>query len=355
MNITQPTLLIDSSKVRMNIRNMKQKADRHHVLLRPHFKTHQNLEVAEIFRQEGIEKITVSSITMAKQMAEAGWNDITVAFPFNMREIEELNQFNPAIHINLLVDSMLQVRFLNKHLRQNHVVFIEIDTGYHRTGLQENDPEIAEMLLEIASSTVLQMGGFLTHAGQTYQARGKNETLEIMEESREQLVRLKQRFQRYHPGFILSYGDTPSCSMSEDFRDFDEIRPGNFVYYDVMQYHLGACSLSEIAVVVACPVVSVMKTRSEMAIYGGAVHLSKEYLAADDGFKLFGYVVRLNQAFGWTETIPGAYVYQLSQEHGLIKMPEKELALFQPGDLAGILPIHSCLTANLLKNKTVLL
>jgi D-serine deaminase-like pyridoxal phosphate-dependent protein len=139
--------------------------------------------------------------------------------------------------------------------------------------------------------------------------------------------------------------------MSENFSGFDEIRPGNFVYYDVMQYQLGACSIDNIAVAVACPIVSIFPLRGELAIYGGAVHLSKEHIEAENGFKLFGYVVRLKADHSWAEPISGAYVYSLSQEHGLIKMPEKDLLQFQPGDLIGVLPVHSCLTAHQLKEK----
>jgi D-serine deaminase-like pyridoxal phosphate-dependent protein len=141
--------------------------------------------------------------------------------------------------------------------------------------------------------------------------------------------------------------------MAEDCSDFDEIRPGNFVYYDVMQYHLGSCNLNDIAVIAACPVVAVHPQREELVIYGGAVHLSKEAIEADNGFKLYGYVVPITET-GWGEPIPGAYVSSLSQEHGIIKMPKNQLQQFKPGGLIGILPIHSCLTANLLNEQTIL-
>jgi D-serine deaminase-like pyridoxal phosphate-dependent protein len=41
-------------------------------------------------------------------------------------------------------------------------------------------------------------------------------------------------------------------------------------------------------------------------------------------------------------------VSKLSQEHGILKVTQKNLALFTPGDFIEILPIHSCLTANLM-------
>ena len=353
--VTQPTLLIDSKKVISNIRRMKRKADESGVVFRPHFKTHQNLQVAEFFRQEGVSKITVSSVSMAEEFASQGWNDITIAFPVNLREMDQINQLAKKIQLNLLVDSVFTIRFLDQHASNHLTTLIKIDTGYHRTGLLPSDPEIDNILKEIASSPKLTFGGFLTHAGHTYQTKEKAEILDIMEQSREQLISLKHHHERFYPEFIISYGDTPSCSLATHFHGFDEIRPGNFVYNDVMQLHLGACSPGDIAVVTACPVVSIIKEREELAIYGGAVHLSKEHIEADQGFQLYGYVVRLDGDLRWSDPIPGAFVYSLSQGHGLISMPKKELLTFKPGDLVGIMPIHSCLTANLLRENFLMI
>lgn len=354
-NITQPTLLIDHEKGVSNIRKMKQKADDSGVIFRPHFKTHQNQEVGQWFRKEGVSKITVSSVAMAEEFTHQGWEDITIAFPINLRELDKINRLAQNFRIIVLVDSLYSTQILNQQIQHPIKVMVKIDVGYQRCGLVPSDPEIDQIIDEIAASTPLTFGGFLTHAGHTYQAKGHAEILDIIQASKRQLMELKHHYERFHPEFILSYGDTPSCSLAPHFHGFDEIRPGNFVYYDVMQFHLGSCSLNQIAVAVACPVVSVTPNENKMVIYGGGVHLSKEHIDADNGFKLFGYVVRLDENLRWGEPIAGAYVYSLSQEHGLIHMPKTELETFNPGDLVGILPIHSCMTANLLKENTLII
>ncbi len=85
--IKVPTLLLDEEKCRDNIRQMARKAADNNVVFRPHFKTHQSVEIGGWFREEGIEKITVSSLRMAKYFAGDGWKDILVAFPVNILEI----------------------------------------------------------------------------------------------------------------------------------------------------------------------------------------------------------------------------------------------------------------------------
>lgn len=48
---TKPTLILDEQKCKANINQMVEKAARHHLLFRPHFKTHVSQAVGEWFRQ----------------------------------------------------------------------------------------------------------------------------------------------------------------------------------------------------------------------------------------------------------------------------------------------------------------
>ena len=352
--IIKPTLVISEEKVVNNLERMFRKAAGSKAVLRPHFKTHQSHKIGNLFRKKGIDKITVSSVGMAEHFVADGWNDITIAFVVNLRETGRINDLAAKVTLNVLVDSLFTAKVLSGSIKHDLNVFIKTDTGYHRTGLLPESTAIPEIIEVIENSANLNFAGFLTHAGHTYHAKGKAETLAIMEDAGKKLLKLKQQYVRQFPDIIVSYGDTPSCSMADDCSGFDEIRPGNFVYYDVMQYHLGSCTLDEIAVTTACPVVSVFPEREEIVIYGGAVHLSKESIEADNGFRLYGYLVNYKES-GWSDPVPGAYVSALSQEHGIVKVPKKYIGSFKPGDLVGILPVHSCLTADLLKGRVKIL
>ncbi len=337
---TKPTLIISKSIVENNINRMLEKANRSKLIFRPHFKTHQSTDIAEIFRKNGVDKITVSSVSMAQYFADHLWNDITIAFPVNLLEIENIRELSGKINLNLIVDSVFSTTKLASELTNKVGLFIEIDNGYHRSGLLPKQTKAIDDIVSVCNkSDKLQFKGFLNHAGNTYSAKGKEEILSIMDDAQIKLQTLKQKYIAHFPDIIISYGDSPSCSLADDLSGFDEIRPGNFVYYDVMQYHIGSCQLDDIAVAVACPVVSVYPERNEIVVYGGAVHFSKEFIAADNDFKLFGYVVNLTDK-GWSDPIPGAYVSSISQEHGIVKMPEQFLKKFKPGDLLGVLPIH---------------
>ncbi|MEO1256558.1 MAG: alanine racemase, partial [Bacteroidota bacterium] len=160
---------------------------------------------------------------------------------------------------------------------------------------------------------------------------------------------LRTQFQKDFPQLTISYGDTPSCSMLSDFSAFDEIRPGNFTFYDLSQYHIGSCTLEDIAVAMLCPVVSRHPDRSEVVVYGGGVHFSKDRNIDESGMTYFGRVVNWN---GDTWHIPKDYSYvrSLSQEHGVIKASPELMKQTQVGDLLAILPIHSCMTVDLMSH-----
>ena len=345
MKISKPTLLLDLQICKNNIRKMVEKAEKNNLIFRPHFKTHQSIEIGKIFKEFGIDKITVSSVEMAQFFANAWWDDITIAFPFNPLEINEIENLADKINLNILISSKDSAEKLIQITNKKMNYFIEIDTGYHRSGIP------AENILQIEKIIALlkrhhNFKGFLTHAGHTYQAKSTDEILIIHHETISKMENLKSKFITQFPKIISSTGDTPSCTLAENFDNVDEIRPGNFVFFDLMQYNLEVCKFEDIAVCVACPVVDINRERNEIVIYGGGVHLSKEFII-QNGEKNFGQVVKLTES-GWQNLVKTSHLISLSQEHGIIKASDKLINEVLIGDVVGIIPVHSCMTANLM-------
>jgi D-serine deaminase-like pyridoxal phosphate-dependent protein len=346
--IKRPTLLLDSEICRKNIHSMAVKAREANVVFRPHFKTHQSAEIGQWFREEAVTAITVSSVLMAQYFADHGCNDITIAFPVNQLEINDINQLASVIKLNLLIESEETAVYLSKNLQCEFSFFIKIDTGYHRTGIAPTNVLLIDKIVRAIDPLKLHFNGFLTHSGQSYHTKDRQELIRIQQSATSNLLRLKKHYLKQFPDLILSVGDTPTCSQLPIEEGIDEIRPGNFVFFDVMQFALGSCSLQEIAVALICPVVAIHPNRLEAVIYGGAVHLSKDRtLLAPDPEPIFGLAVSFNGK-SWDTTNLLGKVKALSQEHGIISLTQTGCNL-KPGDLVAILPIHSCLTANLMR------
>ncbi len=347
MKLSEPTLLLDENKCRNNIAFMADKARQNQLDLQPHFKTHQSQAIGEWFKEEGVKSITVSSLRMAAYFADDGWEEITVAFPVNVLRRKLIKDLSKRVRLNLFVNNLDSAQYLENELKRAVGVFTEINTAYHRSGIGYQDKdELARLLGFFKIAKHLQFQGFYTHAGHTYHVRGKDAVSKIHQQTVERLNTVKTSFEVDFDGIKISLGDTPSCSLAEDFSGVDIIRPGNFVFYDLMQAQIGACTTDDIAVCMACPVVEKHPERGEVIIHGGAVHFSKEKLEVD-GKQIFGQVVPLHND-GWGQPIGDCYLKSLSQEHGIVQLSPEVMAGIEIGSWIGILPVHSCLTANLM-------
>ena len=348
IEIIRPTLVLDKEVCLRNIERMVQKAAKYNLRFRPHFKTHQSAEIGEWFRLFGVDAITVSSVRMAEYFITNGWKDVTIAFPVNVLELGLINRLAATAKLNVLVESAEVAEILSQKVKTRLGVYIKIDTGYHRTGIPSSRTNLIDGILEqLAKNKKLEFKGFLTHTGHTYQARSSNEIFSSHFDALLKLKSLKNLYKKAYPRVEISMGDTPAASICGNFDGVDELRPGNFVFYDLMQQNLGVCNFTDIAVKMMCPVVAKHSSRNEVVIYGGAIHFSKETILNTDGKPLFGRIII--QKDGEKHLLDNNnYLSKLSQEHGIIKVTPVNFRLINVGDMVEVIPVHSCLTANLM-------
>jgi D-serine deaminase-like pyridoxal phosphate-dependent protein len=348
--ITKPTLLLDKSICIRNIERMAGRARAAGLSFRPHCKTHQSHEIASWFRDFGVSRITVSSFDMAEYFIRDGWTDILVAFPFNPLEIKRLNEMSSRCNMSILADSTAAIQSLQR-LEARVGLYIDVDPGYGRTGIPSGQfQQIEEIIAESLKNPDVAFYGFYCHAGHSYKAGNRTEQDKIHNQAISDLSDLKQHFAALDPRVL--YGDTPNCSVQENFEGVDEITPGNFVFYDLMQARIGSCQESDIAVAMVCPVVGRYADSQQVVIHGGAVHFSKEILNIN-GQSIFGKLLNYRPP-GWTTRQESTYLTALSQEHGRVKMEPEAWENIRLGELLAFHPVHSCLTANLMRNYTTL-
>jgi D-serine deaminase-like pyridoxal phosphate-dependent protein len=350
-DIIGTSLIVSAQQVERNISKLLNKAKVSQVQLRPHFKTHQNLQVGQIFRAQGIREITVSSIEMAQQFAADGWEDITIAIPVNIRALSSLKELSEKTQLTLVVEHQDAIDAIQAFDGLDIDLMIKVDCGYGRTGVDaKNTDYILSLADSISQSAQTKFKGLLAHFGNTYNATSSYEIKEIFNSSMQSLLNAKAVLDSKYNDFIISIGDTPSMSVLEKWEGFDEARPGNFVYYDWMQCQIGSCQIDQVSAVVACPVIAIYPERNEVVVHGGGVHFSKESIQVDDR-PCYGQLVKDPLAFP-LEKVEGCYMKKLSQEHGTLHVSDEIIQKFSIGDLIGVIPIHSCLSANLLQNNT---
>ncbi|MEE4175835.1 MAG: alanine racemase [Xanthomonadales bacterium] len=342
MIIAEPTLLLDPHRCRKNLCGMLRRAREAGVTLRPHCKTHQSRIVGHWLRNEGVDRITVSSLRMAEYFADDGWEDILVAFPYNPGEADRFSALADRCRLGVLLDNPEAIAGLTGRAGPPLDYYVDIDAGYGRTGIPAASIDRVEALMASAKRVPgLAFRGFYCHPGNTYKHEAVKDRQSILATALGALAQLKRHFSSERPTVLV--GDTPGCSGARGFPGADEITPGNFVFYDLFQASLGTCSEDDIAVAMACPVVGRYPERGEIVIHGGSVHFSRDSLDVG-GQAVYGKLAAADGA-GWRPIQEPLYLTALSQEHGMLRLPRARLDRVRIGDLVHVLPVHSCLTA----------
>jgi len=354
MSHIKPRILLDESKVRHNIERIANKARSSRTRFQPHFKTHQSPEIGRIFKESGVSSITVSNLTMANAFADDGWSTIMLGLPVPPAWASALDELAGKVDtLSVLINSPDTVSAIDKSISHTINVYVELDTGQHRSGI---DPKNFNKLRNLAGAfnqtNKLRLAGFYTHPGHTYQAVSNAQIEKIHKDSISLLEGTRTLFANemntdsYELEIIL--GDTPSCSVIDEFSTLDAITPGNLAFYDLQQFVLGACGINDIAIALEAIVLENNISKNQLIVHGGAVHLSKD-TAKINGTDIYGLICLWDpESQSWTEPIEGAFIRSISQEHGVIHYP-KEAPELNSGDAVYILPCHSCLTANLMR------
>ena len=228
-------------------------------------------------------------------------------------------------------------------------MWIKLDAGYGRAGVRWDDAARFAAVVEALDAPWIRREGILAHSGHTYGARSAAEIASIHACCLERLVPLRARWSpQFADGKLrISVGDTPTCSVLEDFGPVDEIRPGNFVFYDLSQVQIGACAPEEISACVLCPVIGKDEARHRLILHGGAVHLSKDRLEQDDASVSFGQLAARPYDGSWQLPDPQRSLVSLSQEHGIAQLTEQTMQDYRIGDFVQVFPVHSCLACDL--------
>ena len=355
--IDRPTLVVDRGRAERNIARMAGKAAASGVRFRPHFEAHNAVEVGAWFRDAGVTAITVSSVEHAVLFADAGWDDVTIAFPLVTRALPTIRDLGERIRLGGLLDSPEAVDALEP-IDARVDVWIDIDCGYGRSGAPWDD---AARLAEVGSAVVRLPRARLpgradARRGDVSDGRGRPRDARrsgVRPPPVPSAARDALKATTGMDGLEVSVGDTPGCSVMQRFDGVDEVRPGNFVFYDLQQLALGSCAEDDLALAVACPIVGVYPARGEAVVHGGSVQLSRDVAPGPGPGANFGRLVVV-EPDGW-RLLPAedAFVRSISQEHGVLRCSPAVLAGLRVGDLGFIVPAHACMPANLVRQRLV--
>ncbi len=333
--IPTPALLLDLDVLEANLARMAARCRELGVRLRPHIKTHKCVEVAERQRALGAAGITVSTLHEARVFGQRGFDDRTWAFPLPASRVREAADLSHGTGLALTVDSLQAVEALEETGRSCRV-WLEVDCGYGRSGVDPESEHARRIAEAIDRSPTLELAGLLTHAGHAYKGRTPEEIAAAAEEERAVSVAFAERLEE--AGIAVpevSVGSTPGMAHVRRLDGVSEVRPGNYAFYDYTQVLLGSCRVRDCAATVLATVVSSRPGSERCVVDAGALALSKD---TGPEWAPHGYGrILADPARGVLRD--DVQVASVSQEHGILD------ARLPFGERVRILPNHSCLTA----------
>lgn len=300
------------------------------IAVRPHVKTHKCVEIARRQLDAGAVGITVATVGEAEVFADAGCDDVFLAYPVLAvgRRGERLAALARRIRLRVGVDSVAAAHVLAAAVGQECEVLVEVDSGQHRTGVAPGD---AGTVATGAVDAGLDVVGVFTFPGHSYapgagEAAAHDESAALAEAAASLAAADVQ-------ARVRSGGSTPSRTAT-DATVVTEMRPGVYAVNDAQQWELGSCGRAEIALTAAATVVSRRPGR----------------VVLDAGSKILG-ADRPPWATGFGRLLdhPDARVVALSEHHATVDLADPPPL----GAVVRVVPNHACNAVNLVDELTV--
>ncbi len=333
--IDTPALLIDLGVMERNIAAMATAAAEAGVRLRPHTKTHKSPEIAGMQVEAGASGITVAKLGEAEVMADAGLDDILVAYPIvGETKLARLRALRERARVRVSLDSVEVALGIGSIASPGAPVevLVEVDTGHHRMGRPPGEPT-AELVAEVARIPGVEVAGLISHGGHAYGtppgeledvARREAEDLGVTAEACARAgVEIRE----------ISVGATPTAGWVAGAAGVTETRPGTYVFQDVQQMRLGVAAESDCAATVLATVVA-RPWEDRFVIDAGSKSLTSD---GGDGPPFPGRGVIAGR--------PDLRLDLLTEEHGVGHVDGR--GQLRIGDRLRVIPLHVCPCVNL--------
>ncbi|MFM1794235.1 MAG: hypothetical protein RL642_620, partial [Bacteroidota bacterium] len=233
--LDSPSLLVYPALVEKNITemiNMAGGVER----LRPHIKTHKTAEGIKMMQAQGIYKFKCATIAEAELLAINNANDVLLAHQpvgFKIQRLIKLISTYPQTVFSTIVDNIEQAQHINdafSNQEKKIAVYIDINVGMNRTGIQPGDEALA-LYEYLQTASHLKFMGLHIYDGQHRQAdpiEREKACDEAFEKVYQWISKLEEKGNK-RPSIVA--GGSPSFSIHAKKTD-RECSPGTNIFWD---------------------------------------------------------------------------------------------------------------------------
>lgn len=340
-SLETPCMVIDVAQAERNVLAMQAQADALGCALRPHIKTHKMPFFAKMQMEAGAKGITCAKVSEAEVMADGGLDDIFIAYPmvgaFRIRRAIALSR--RVRRLILAVDSLEGAAALNEAAQAAGTrleVRLEVDTGARRTGAPRE--EAAKLAKAISGLANLDLTGIYTFKSLVFQGKPTMDNELAAQEEGELMRDIAAAVREAGvPLRDVSAGSTPTGQGVAATGMVNEIRPGTYIFKDIMLTKENAGTVDEIAVRLYATVVSTP---------------TPEFAVIDGGTKTFPMDVPIMTppmnypGYAAVEGRSDLHLSRMNEEHGMVTSDGGATGL-HVGQKLALLPIHVCTALNM--------
>jgi D-serine deaminase-like pyridoxal phosphate-dependent protein len=334
-DLETPAPLVDLDCLASNLDRMAAYAALHGLALRPHVKTHKAPRIAAEQLRLGAVGLTCATTRELEVMSDVT-SDLLLAYPpVGAARLTRVTSLAPDVRLTVAVDSAAVVEQLGAATRRAFRqvgVYVEVDLGMHRVGVQTADDAVA-LARQVRKHPALRYAGLAFYPGHIRErVDEQGGKLERLAADLGAVIAALDQAGLAPPA--VSGGSTPAAWRMHEIPGLTEVRPGTYVYNDRTTAEVGACEWDECALTVLATVVSTA-VPGQAVIDAGTKALGREPLRGVDG-----------EGFGALLDRPDVRVARMSEEHGILDLRDSE---WRPevGEQVRVVPNHACIVVHL--------
>ena len=342
-DVDTPALLVDLDRMERNIERWQAAVSGAGPRFRVHVKTHKIPEIARLQLAAGAKGIACAKVSEAEVFSAGGCDDIVVAYPVvgpeKWRRLTRLAGGGVAVGVGC--ESEAAARGMSEVVGESDAevgTHIEIDTGFHRCGLEPSRyDEIAVLCRLVASLPGLRLDGITTYRGVFFAGASEMTKEDAGHEEGRILVELAEKLRA--DGIEIrevTAGSTPTGLAVAEVPGITEVRAGTYVFNDLMQVGYGAAGWDDLALTALCTVVS-HPSRNRATVDGGSKTFS------GDGGVVGGHGGAGARALAQAVDADVA-IERLTEEHGMACVGTTDVEV---GQKLRFYPTHACTAVNL--------
>lgn len=347
--LLSPCLLVYPEVIHRNLAEMIRIAGGAH-RLRPHVKTHKCAEIVRMELAAGITKHKCATLAEAEMLAACGAPDVLLAYPLagpNVAKLLGLMQRHTPTKFSLVVDNPHALDALGIATAPKDAlapgpkldVFIDLDTGMHRTGIAVGAGALA-LARQIAQYPTLRLVGLHVYDGQNHQSDLSERRAAVSALMQPVLELVAQMQEAGMTMNTLVCGGTPTFPVFADFELPDSLTAGGTLAIELSP---GTSVLSDF---------NYGRDYRDMDGIGHAALLltrviSKpggDLLTVDLGYKAVASDQPAGRRCNFPE-LPDAEQIQHSEEHLVLRT--SAASRYEVGDILYAIPAHICPTVAL--------